>query len=202
MADTKTNPAGQQTRQVQSPQAMQQSTRGEQGIRRQGPDPFTLSPFEFMRRMNEEMDRIFGDFGFSRRAPMRQPASGSALTSQAIWAPRIEAFQQGDKFIVRAELPGLKKDDVEVNLTDDAITIQGQRQQEHRDEREGFYHSERSYGSFYREIPLPEGAIPDSADASFEDGVLEVRVQAPPHEVSRGRKLEISEGTGESGKQK
>jgi HSP20 family protein len=170
-------------------------------MRRHGADVFTLSPFEFMRRMSEEMDRIFGDFGFSRRAPMRQAASGSALTSQAVWAPRIEAFQEGDKFIVRAELPGLKKDDVEVNLTDDAITIQGQRQQEHREEREGYYHSERSYGSFYREIPLPDGAIADSAEASFKDGILEVRVQAPPHEVSRGRKLEISEG-GEGGQQK
>jgi len=205
MADTKTSPAGQQAQQGErqdnrSTQALQ-ARPGEQAMRwRQAPDLFTLSPFEFMRRVNDEMDRIFGDFGFSR-SPMRQAASGSPATSQGVWAPRIEAFQQGDNFIVRAELPGLKKDDIEVNLTDDAITIQGQRQQEHRAEREGYYHTERSYGSFYREIPLPEGALADSADASFKDGVLEVRLQAPPHEVSRGRKLEISEG-GERGKQK
>lgn len=163
------------------------------------PEMFSGSPVHLMRRMSEEMDRVFdrllGDFGFrSPFALMRTPFADTGAT-QAVWTPRIEAFQKEDKFMVRAELPGLKKDDVEVNVTEDAITIQGQRREEHERKEEGFYHSERSYGSFYRTIPLPEGVITDSAKASFKDGVLEIQLQAPPSEVSRGRRLEIQEGS-------
>jgi HSP20 family protein len=149
------------------------------------------NPFQMMRRMTEEMDRVFErffeNFGFgslSRR-------SGLSSLRAADWTPRIEAFQKDDRFIVRAELPGLKKEDVEVNVTEDAITIQGERRHEEERKEDGFYHSERSYGSFYRSIPLPEGVITDSAKATFKDGVLEVELQAPPQEVSRGRRVEI-----------
>jgi HSP20 family protein len=76
-------------------------------------------------------------------------------------------------------------------VTEDAITIQGERRHEEERKEDGFYHSERSYGSFYRSIPLPEGVITDSAKATFKDGVLEVELQAPPQEVSRGRRVEI-----------
>jgi HSP20 family protein len=174
----------------------------ERGLERRGafPDLFAASPFGLMRRMSEEMDRMFDrmfeDFGISRRslAP-RGLFRGPASERGTIWSPQIEAFQKDDKFIVRAELPGLKKDDIDVNVTEDALTIQGQRRHEHEEQREGFYHSERSYGSFYRAIPLPEGVITDSAEASFKDGVLEVRLQSAPSEVSRGRRLEITEGS-------
>ena len=73
--------------------------------------------------------------------------------------------------------------------------IQGERSNEHKDEREGYYATERSYGRFCRVIPLPEGAITDSVRASFTNGVLEVATKAPPVEMSRGRRIEISEGT-------
>lgn len=151
-------------------------------------------PFNLMRRMTEEMDRaferFFDDFGFGAIGRRQGLSSRRA----AGWTPRIEAFQKGDQFVVRAELPGLKKEDIEVNVSDDAITIQGERRHEEERTEEGFYHTERSYGSFYRTIPLPEGVISDSAKASFRDGVLEVQLQAPPHEVSRGRRVEIQEG--------
>lgn len=114
----------------------------------------------------------------------------------SLWAPQVEAFQRGNEFIVRADLPGLKKDDVKIDLTDDAITIEGERREEHEEDREGYYRTERSYGSFYRVVPLPEGAITDSAKANFSDGVLEIVVQAPPREVSRGRRLEITDSAG------
>ena len=77
----------------------------------------------------------------------------------------------------------------------DAITIQGERRSEHQEEREGVYRSERSYGSFYRVVPLPEGAMTDQAKATFNNGVLEITMPAPPEQVTRGRRLEISEGT-------
>lgn len=111
------------------------------------------------------------------------------------WTPEIESFQRGDEFVVRADLPGLEKKDVSVEVQDDALVIQGERHSEHEDRRKGYYSSERSYGQFCRVVPLPEGAIADNAKATFKDGVLEVVMKAPPHELSRGRRLEIGDGT-------
>lgn len=184
----------------QSP-AVQGRSHGAQAVQRRGgvPDLFTPGPWDFVRRMTDEMDRVFDrvidDFGLNRSMRPRNLFSGVPLVKPASsWTPQIEAFQKGDAFIVRAELPGLKKEDIEVNVTDDAITVQGERRDEVEQQREGYYRSERSYGSFYRAIPLPEGVLIDTADASFKDGVLEVRMKAPPHEVTKGRKLQINEG--------
>ena len=92
-------------------------------------------------------------------------------------------------------IPNLWPDDVKVDVTEDAITIHGERRQEQESERGGVYRSERSYGSFYRQIPLPEGAMTDQAKASFKDGVLEITMPAPPDQVTRGRRLEIKESS-------
>jgi HSP20 family protein len=118
------------------------------------------------------------------------------------WTPAIEAFQRGSEFVVRADVPGLSRDDLTVEVGDDALTIRGERKYDHEEEREGVYRSERSYGSFYRVVPLPEGAMGESAKANFKDGVLEVVIPAPSQEVRRGRRIEIGEGTSqERGKQ-
>lgn len=165
---------------------------GSQGrdIARWDPFDFTLSPFGMLRRMQQDMDRIFEGFGFGRRGLMQSSGEG-----RAEWMPAIEAFQRGNEFVVRADVPGLSKDDLTVEVGEDQLTIQGERKYDHEEEREGVYRSERSYGSFYRVIPLPEGAVADSAKANFKDGVLEVVLQAPSQEVRRGRKVEIESGT-------
>src|SRR5439155_9657364 len=147
----------------------------------------SASPFALVRRLNDEMDRWFGG-GFAG-----WPGS-SHLALENVWTPSVEVFQRGDELVVRADLPGLDKDDVDVEISDDAVTIRGDRKQEHEEEREGYYRSERSYGSFYRMIPLHGGAIADSATANFNNGVLEITVQVPPAEVRRGRKVQIGEG--------
>ena len=120
------------------------------------------------------------------------PSRASRQGAPALWSPQIETFQRGDQFVVRADLPGLKREDVNIELTDDSLTIEGERREEREEDREGYYRSERSYGSFYRVVPLPEGAITESAKATFKNGVLEVEVQAPPREVSRKRRIEIT----------
>lgn len=166
------------------------------GVQRYGSGDTLPNPFHLLRRMTDEMDRWF-DRALNGY-PTQQSDSVESLTRQwntpGMWSPKIEAFQRGDEFIVRAELPGLKREDVRVNVTDDSIVIEGERRDEFENTHGDVYHSERSYGSFYREIPLPEGAIGDKADASFRNGVLEVKVQAPPTEVRRGRSVEIKEG--------
>lgn len=115
-----------------------------------------------------------------------------------MWSPQVETLQNGDQYVVRVDLPGLKREDVTVEVGDDQLIIQGERRHEREEDREGYYRSERSYGSFYRAVQLPEGAIADTAAADFRDGVLEVTITAPPREVSRGRRIEIGERRAET----
>src|ERR1043165_2409392 len=149
---------------------------------------------EIANRFTDEMDRWLDDFGFGRNwlAPQWGWPGVGRRSGSGVWAPQIEVSQRNNELVVRADLPGMKKDDIAIEVTDNDITISGERRQEQETEREGFYRSERTYGSFYRTIPLPEGAISDQAKASFKDGVLEIIVPAPP-QATKGRRLEIKE---------
>jgi HSP20 family protein len=147
------------------------------------------NPFGLLQRFADEMDRMFEGAMFGRTAA---PATWRGV--EDIWAPQVDVFQRGTELVIRADVPGLDKDDIKVELQDDAIVIQGERRREHEDERNGVYRSERSYGSFYRAIPLPQGSMTDQATARFKNGVLEIVMPAPPEQVNRGRRLEIQEG--------
>jgi HSP20 family protein len=153
------------------------------------------APFQWMRQMTEDMDRMFdrffGDVGFPRRGFGLDLFRGAG---EMTWRPKVEAYQKDDKFIIRAELPGVAREDVNVDVSDDAVTIRGERKHEQQEEREGFYHSEWSYGSFVRTIPLPEDALVDDAEATFRDGVLKITIPAPPSGVRQGRRVEVREG--------
>jgi HSP20 family protein len=149
------------------------------------------SPFELLERFADEMDRVFEDFGFGRH---ELGSSFFRTDRPATWAPQLEVFQRHNELVIKADLPGLNKDDIKIDVRDDAVTIQGERRSEHQEEREGLYRSERSYGSFCRVVPLPEGAITEQAKATFRDGVLEITMPTPPAQVTRGRRLEIGEG--------
>jgi HSP20 family protein len=157
-------------------------------------DPYDLfgSPFTFMRRMQDDFDRMFGTLGSARGL---HGLFGGGERSE--WTPAVEAFQRGNELVVRAEVPGLSRGDLSVEIGDDVLTISGERKDDREEEHEGVYRSERSYGSFYRTIPLPEGAVADSAKADFKDGVLEVVIQTPPQEVRRGRRVEIGQDRGD-----
>jgi HSP20 family protein len=135
---------------------------------------------------------VAGIFEESETRRARQSARLRGSDDVVTWAPKIDAVQRGNELVVRADLPGMSPDDVTVEVTDDAILVSGQRKQEHVEDNGGVYRLERTYGSFFREIPLPEGAIVDQAKASFKDGVLEITVPAPPEQVARGRRLEIT----------
>lgn len=152
----------------------------------------TGTPFGFMRRFAEDMERLFDDFQGFRVGSLfgREFFPFTREFEHVDWVPKIEVLQHDDELTVRADLPGLKKDDVKVEMTDEGLTISGERKAEKEEKREGYYRSERSYGSFYRYVPLPEGVKIDSAKAEFRDGVLEVTMQAPKSET-RGRVLEI-----------
>ena len=108
-----------------------------------------------------------------------------------VWAPQVEVLEKNGQSIVRADLPGLDKNDVKVEVTDDGLTIRGERKQESEEKKEGYYRSERCYGSFYRLIPLPEGVQGDRASASFKNGVLEVTMPTPTKEMKPARQVPV-----------
>jgi HSP20 family protein len=177
--------------------AMQTTGRG--GLARRGtffPSLFSLSPidlwntspFELMRRFTEEMDRWFEDFGV--------PAWGARGAEEAaVWAPPVEVFERGGNLVVRADLPGLNKEDIKVEVTDDGLVIQGERKREHEEKGEGYYRSERSYGRFYRLIPLPDDINLDQVRAQFNNGVLEITAPVP-ESSKRRREIPINVESG------
>jgi HSP20 family protein len=107
------------------------------------------------------------------------------------WAPQVEIFERDNKLVVRTDLPGMTKDDVDVEIDDDSIVIRGERRSEREEDDEGYYRSERSYGSFYRRIPLPSGVNAEEATADFRNGVLEITLPAPKRAEEKRRRLEI-----------
>jgi HSP20 family protein len=151
-----------------------------------------MAPFGMMTRMFEEMERFFDEVGFGRsrmlpRLSRMTEAMGGARGMPALWAPQIEMSERDGQLVVRADLPGLRKEDIKVDLSEGLLTIQGERQEQ----RENRGYSERTYGSFYRTVPLPEGVEAGSAQAKFQDGVLEITLPMPKREQESRRQIEI-----------
>ena len=156
---------------------------------------FASSPFAVMRRLSDDMDRFFENFGMGRMFGRGWPFAGSQGTfpeGATFWSPDIEMYEEQGKLVVEAELPGMRKEDVQVQLEGDAIIISGERRHESRDRQAGRYMSERSYGTFHRVIRLPDGADAETANATFRDGIL--RVEMPLNQRAGGRRLEIGDG--------
>lgn len=151
--------------------------------------PANLTPFSFVGRVMEEMDRLAEDFGFGGGLL----AAVDRNLSRGVWAPRVEMFQRNGELVLRADLPGLNKEDVKVEVANNAVTIEGERQGEHEEKGEGYYRAERHYGKFYRRLPLPQGVNADNATATFQNGVLEVIMPALKGESKAAHKLEIQE---------
>jgi HSP20 family protein len=156
----------------------------------------TISPFSLMRRFSEEMDRLFGDLSLGGGLGSGIASDLARLTEleASAWSPQVEVFERNGKLNIRADLPGLTKDDINVDITDNALVIRGQRQQEKEENEEGYYRSERTYGSFYRQIPLPSGVNLEEASANFRNGVLEITLPAPERQP-QSRRIEIGEGS-------
>ena len=144
----------------------------------------TIVRWEPLRELNSlqsEMNRLFNTV-------FDQPsgASGNVLRR---WVPAMDLVESGDHFVLRADLPGMSEDDVNIEFEDGTLTVSGERKSEHTEEKEGFHRVERSFGAFSRSLTLPQGIDADAVTASFDRGVLEIRVPKP--EQRKPRRIEI-----------
>jgi HSP20 family protein len=141
-------------------------------------------PVRELNTIQSEMNRLFNTFFEGG------PANGT--TAQRRWLPAMDLVETQDDFVLRADLPGLSEADVNIELEDNVLTISGERKAEHQEQKEGYYRVERAWGTFSRSLTLPEGVNPEAVKASFDRGVLEVRIPKP--EQRKPRKVAISVG--------
>lgn len=139
--------------------------------------------FPMFRRLGREIDFLFDRFGLERT--FVEPA-------ETVWTPDVEMFRRDNALVIRADVPGMTKNEVTVEVTDGQLVLRGERKQEKEENKEGYYRAERTFGAFYRTLPLPEGTKIDEAKATIKDGVLEVVVPTMKRE-EKTRTLPIEE---------
>jgi HSP20 family protein len=142
-----------------------------------------------MSRAEREMERMFEDFLGRPWPGLSWPRRLRLWEDLATRGPAIEVYEEKDDVVVKAELPGMRKEDLEVNISDNFLTIKGEKKKEEEVEEKGYYYSERSYGSFTRTVEIPKDIQPDKVRASFKDGVLEVRL--PKTEEAKRKEVKI-----------
>jgi HSP20 family protein len=143
-----------------------------------------VRPFRPLRNLwdlREDMDRLWD--GFPAFPRFRR------LAAEPIW-PAVDVFDRDGSLVVKADIPGLEAKDIEVNVSEDGLTISGERTEEKEVKEKDFYRSERSYGRFMRQVPLPAGIDRDKADATFKEGVLEITF--PLKEEAKQKKVEVT----------
>jgi HSP20 family protein len=138
-------------------------------------------PVRELNTIQSEMNRLFNTYFDSPT-----PANGGAALRR--WVPAMDLVETEAEFVLRADLPGVSESDVNIELEDHVLTVSGERKAEHEERKEGYYRVERSSGAFTRTLTLPEGVNADAIKASFDKGVLEVRIPKPeekkPHRVA------------------
>jgi HSP20 family protein len=139
-------------------------------------------PFREFTTLQNEMNRLFNTV-------FDAPAPGNGGSTMRRWMPAMDLVETEDHFVLRADLPGMKEDDVKIELEDGTLTVSGERKAEHESKNEGYYRVERAFGSFSRSLTLPQGIDPETVTANFNNGVLEVRIPKP--EQRKPRRIEI-----------
>jgi HSP20 family protein len=143
-------------------------------------------PVRELTSIQNEMNRLFNTF-----FDTPTPGNGGANALRR-WIPAMDLVETDEHFVLKADLPGLTEADVNLEVEDNVLTVSGERKAEHEDKREGYMRVERSFGSFRRSLTLPEGIDPEAVQASFDNGVLEVRIPKP--EERKPRKVAIQVG--------
>jgi HSP20 family protein len=144
-------------------------------------------PVAELNTIQNEMNRLFNTF-FDQPA-----AAGRGGGPSRPWIPAMDLVETADEYVLRADLPGLSDDDVNVQFEDNVLTISGDRNAQHEQHEEGYYRIERAFGNFARSLTLPDGVNPDGVQAHFDRGVLEIRIPKP--EQKKPRQVQITLGT-------
>ncbi len=150
-------------------------------------DMFT-NPFKEMESLFEDLDRTFDRFFGS---PLMRRAKGRTGLPTMMTGPACDLRDLGDKYLCEVDLPGMSKDDIEVEVREDRLKIKGKAQRETKEEGEDYVRHERRYRSFNRELPMPEDVISEDAEATLKNGVLKVELPKKEPEKKKGKKLEI-----------
>jgi HSP20 family protein len=143
-------------------------------------------PARELNSLQQEMNRLFSSF-FDTSAG--GPGNGGSARR---WIPAMDLVETDEHFVLRADLPGLSEGDVQIELEDNVLTVAGERKTEHEEHKEGYYRVERATGTFRRSLTLPEGVDADAIQATFDKGVLEVRIPKP--EERKPRRVQIQVG--------
>ena len=138
-------------------------------------------PVRELSSLQTEMNRLFNTM-------FESPTVGNGGTRR--WSPAMDLLETEDHFVLRADLPGMREEDVAIELEDNVLTVSGERKADHEENGEGFYRVERAFGSFSRSLTLPRGIDAEAVNAGFTNGVLEVRIPKP--EQRKPRKIAIS----------
>jgi len=148
-------------------------------------------PAAELNTIQNEMNRLFNTF-FGQPAP-----AGRGGAPSRRWIPAMDLIETADQYVLRADLPGLSDDDVNIQLEDNVLTISGERRTQQEHQEEGYYRIERAFGGFARSLTLPEGVDPDGVQAHFDRGVLEIRIPKP--EQKKPLQVQITLGTHPTG---
>ena len=142
-------------------------------------------PIGELNTLQNEMNRLFNTF-FDQPAP-----TGRGGAPGRRWNPAMDLVETGDHYVLRADLPGLSDEDVNVELQDNMLTISGERKPEHESQQEGYYRLERAFGAFSRSLSLPDGVDPGAVQAHFDRGVLEIRIPKPDQKKPRHVQIKL-----------
>jgi HSP20 family protein len=141
-------------------------------------------PVAELNTIQTEMNRLFNTF-------FDQPAPGSRGAGRR-WIPAMDLIETTDRYVLRADLPGMSDEDVNVQLQDSVLTVSGERKAESEQQQEGYYRLERAFGAFSRSLTLPEGVNPDGVKAHFDRGVLEITIPKPEQKKPRQVRISVS----------
>jgi HSP20 family protein len=145
-------------------------------------------PLMDLGRWERDMERMMDTF-FERRMRPWWPERWLRSDEMEISVPAVDLFEEKDEIVVKAELPGIDKDQIEVNVTDHQLTIKGEKKKEEEIKEKDYYRCERSYGSFLRTLELPKDVHADKVKAVFKNGVLEVRL--PKTEEAKAKEIKV-----------
>lgn len=132
--------------------------------------------------MQKRMNRLFNDFFGGREGDGDELMLGS-------WHPAVDVVEHDESFVIEAELPGMKKDDIKISIANDVLTVRGEKKFEKEDKKKNYHRTERAYGSFSRTFPLPGNVKPDKVDAEFNNGVLTVTI--PKSEEAKPKQIDV-----------